>query len=112
MYSWYIKASESNLFPLLLFLIAPNLDPTPARPMGSNDPLNRAMQPPPDETPEQRQERLEKETEAQRVSDEIDAQLRQEGKLRTKRKEDLVRILLLGECHPWPVPEVPDRART
>jgi len=63
------------------------------------DPLSRALQPPADETPEQRQDRLRQEKEAKQRSDEIDAQLKQEAKVRSKRKDQLVRVLLLGESN-------------
>lgn len=48
------------------------------------------------ETPAQREERLEREREAKRINDEIDAQLEIEKTERRKRRPD-IRIILLGE---------------
>ncbi len=61
----------------------------------SEDPLTRALAPPPDETPEQREVRLNKEAEAQRVSDLIDESLRAERTAWKKRK--VMKVLLLGQ---------------
>lgn len=61
----------------------------------ADDPLSRALQPPPDETPAERDERLRAEREAKRVSDEIDEQLRKERVVLKKKKP--VRVLLLGQ---------------
>lgn len=63
---------------------------------GSNDPLTQVMLPPPDETPEQRAVRLQREAEAQRVSEAIDNTLKQERQLQKKKK--FVKLLLLGQC--------------
>ncbi|KAF8510274.1 guanine nucleotide binding protein, alpha subunit [Gautieria morchelliformis] len=60
-----------------------------------DDPISRALQPPPDESPSERDERLRAEREAKRVNDEIDDELRRErAALRRKRP---VRVLLLGQ---------------
>ncbi|KAJ7607324.1 guanine nucleotide binding protein, alpha subunit [Roridomyces roridus] len=59
------------------------------------DPLNAAMAPPANETPAQRNARERAESEAKRVSDEIDAELRRERELEKKRKP--VKLLLLGQ---------------
>lgn len=59
------------------------------------DPLTRAMQPPPDETYEQRLIREAAEAEAKRVSDEIDEMLRKEREAERRRKKP-VKLLLLG----------------
>lgn len=60
-----------------------------------DDPLSRALQPPADESPAEREERIRAEREAKRVSDEIDEELRKErAAFRRKRP---VRVLLLGQ---------------
>ena len=61
-----------------------------------DDPLTRALAPPPNETDEQRQIRLAAEAEAKRVSDAIDEELQRQAKAE-KRGPKLVKILLLGE---------------
>jgi guanine nucleotide-binding protein alpha-1 subunit len=66
------------------------------------DPLSRAMAPPPDESPEQRQQRLREEKEAKLVNDEIDAELKHR-KAFLKEYSKAVRVLLLGEPRsPYP----------
>jgi len=65
-------------------------------PLLDDDPLTLALQPPADETPEQRQVREAAEVEAKRVSDEIDEQIKQE-KENQERKKRPVKLLLLGE---------------
>jgi guanine nucleotide-binding protein subunit alpha len=62
----------------------------------SDDPLTRAMAPPPDETPGQRAERLRSEAEAKRISDMIDEELNRQ-RLAEKKGPKPVKILLLGE---------------
>ena len=57
-----------------------------------DDPLTRAMAPPPNETIEERDARLRREQEAKKVSDEIDAELKKDMKNSAKT----VKILLLG----------------
>ncbi|KAJ7699362.1 guanine nucleotide binding protein, alpha subunit [Mycena rosella] len=59
------------------------------------DPLTAALAPPPNETPAERDVREHAESEAKRVSDEIDAQLRKERENDKKRKP--VKLLLLGQ---------------
>lgn len=61
------------------------------------DPLSIAWAPPPDESPEARNERLQQEAAAQKVSDAIDESLRQEKAAMSKRKQP-VKILLLGQA--------------
>jgi guanine nucleotide-binding protein alpha-1 subunit len=61
----------------------------------SDDPLTRALAPPPDETPEERTVRVKKEIEAQRISDQIDEALKQERNALRKRKT--MKVLLLGQ---------------
>ncbi|RDB30429.1 Guanine nucleotide-binding protein alpha-4 subunit [Hypsizygus marmoreus] len=67
--------------------------PVPQRP--SDDPLDEVLRPPPDETPEQRELRLAREEEAQRISLAIDASIKAEKQARKKRR--IVRLLLLGQ---------------
>jgi hypothetical protein len=62
-----------------------------------DDPLDRAMAPPPNETPEEREKRLADEAEAQRRSDAIDEELNRQ-RLAEKR-ESHIRILLLGKSY-------------
>jgi guanine nucleotide-binding protein subunit alpha len=57
-----------------------------------DDPLTRAMAPPPNETIQERDARIHREREAKRVSDEIDEELRKGSKKGSKP----VKILLLG----------------
>lgn len=61
----------------------------------SDDPLTLALKPPADETPEQHAERVAKENEAIRVSEEIDKELEKELSER-KKKSGEIKILLLG----------------
>lgn len=63
---------------------------------GSDDPLTRAIAPPPDESPEDKQDRLEREVIAQRISDDIDESIKQD-KIAFKKKGDLFKLLLLGQ---------------
>ncbi|RXW21319.1 hypothetical protein EST38_g4531 [Candolleomyces aberdarensis] len=60
-----------------------------------DDPLDKAMAPPPNETPEEREKRLADEAEAQRRSDAIDEEINKQ-RLAEKR-EPHIRILLLGQ---------------
>ena len=59
------------------------------------DPLDAALQPPSDETPEQRLQRLAHEAEARRISNEIDEDIKRERALR--KKKQIVKVLLLGQ---------------
>ncbi|KAF8589162.1 G-alpha-domain-containing protein [Ramaria rubella] len=61
----------------------------------SDDPLARAIKPPEDETPQQRAQRIQKEQEALRVSQEIDKELNSDRVAKKKNRSD-VKILLLG----------------
>ena len=70
----------------------------------SDDPFDEVLRPPPNETPEQSQLRLSRESEAKRVSMVIDADIKAERQAR--RKKRIVRLLLLGqsesgEYHPF-----------
>jgi guanine nucleotide-binding protein alpha-1 subunit len=63
--------------------------------MGNDDPLTNAIQPPPNETPEERYVRTQREQEAQHISDRIDEELqRQEAEERKAPKA--IKVLLLG----------------
>lgn len=61
-----------------------------------DDPLSQALQPPPDESEEQRLQRQQAQLEAEQVSRKIDEDLQEEKKAYEKRKK-AVKILLLGE---------------
>ncbi|KAG5651198.1 hypothetical protein H0H81_009527 [Sphagnurus paluster] len=61
----------------------------------SDDPLDEALRPPPDETPQQRQLRLAREEQASKISQAIDASIKAEKQAR--RKKRIVRLLLLGQ---------------
>lgn len=68
------------------------------------DPLDAALRPPLDETPEEKGMRLAKEAEALRISNEIDEQIKREKV--QKKKRQVVRLLLLGQsesgtCSAW-----------
>lgn len=58
----------------------------------SDDPLTRAMAPPPNETPAEREVRLQAERKAKQVSDAIDEELKKDQ----RKSHKLVKILLLG----------------
>ncbi|KAG6379486.1 guanine nucleotide binding protein, alpha subunit [Boletus reticuloceps] len=62
----------------------------------SSDPLAVVTAPPPDETPDEQAAREEREAEAQRISDQIDEELRVE-KVALKKQEHIVKVLLLGQ---------------
>ena len=61
------------------------------------DPLSIAWAPPPDESVEARNERLQQEAAAQKISDAIDESLRAEKAALNKKKKP-VKILLLGQA--------------
>lgn len=61
----------------------------------SLDPL-LAWAPPPDVTQQDREARLKREAQARRVSDEIDASLREE-KVALKKRSDVIKVMLLGQ---------------
>ncbi|PSS02352.1 hypothetical protein PHLCEN_2v4045 [Hermanssonia centrifuga] len=60
-----------------------------------SDPLSAALLPPPNETPAEREGRLQAEQEAKMRSDNIDKMLRESE--RQKRKRKVVKVLLLGQ---------------
>ena len=60
-----------------------------------SDPLAAALQPPPNETPEQRQTRLQAEEDARRRSERIDKMLKESHK--AQQRKQVVKILLLGQ---------------
>lgn len=61
------------------------------------DPLSRALQPPPNETPELRAAREAREAEAKRVSDRIDEQIRSEKQANSRNRAP-VKVLMLGQA--------------
>ncbi|KAK7026128.1 hypothetical protein VNI00_015703 [Paramarasmius palmivorus] len=61
-----------------------------------SDPLTAALLPPPNETPEERQQRIKAESEAKKISDGIDEMIRQERNELKKTRPD-VSVLLLGQ---------------
>lgn len=61
----------------------------------TDDPLSQALQPPPDESPDDRALRIQRQQEAQRVSSEIDESI-QESKKAFDRRKKAIKILLLG----------------
>ncbi|KAF7359810.1 Guanine nucleotide-binding protein alpha-4 subunit [Mycena venus] len=63
-----------------------------------SDPFSVVLQPPPNETPAERQQRVELEQEQKRVSDQIDDELRKERADRKKRSKREVKVLLLGQA--------------
>ncbi|PCH44626.1 G-alpha-domain-containing protein [Wolfiporia cocos MD-104 SS10] len=65
-------------------------------PAALDDPLAAAIAPPADETEAERAARLQKETEAKRISDDIDEGIRQERDA-WKRNKALFKLLLLGQ---------------
>ena len=69
----------------------------PTRPEDSTDPLSRALEPPANETAEQRAAREAREAEARRVSDRIDEQIRSE-KQANSRSRVPVKVLMLGQA--------------
>ncbi|EJD04660.1 G-alpha-domain-containing protein [Fomitiporia mediterranea MF3/22] len=61
-----------------------------------SDPLARALLPPEDESPTERDSRLEREERARRVNDAIDEQIRRD-KAELKRQKNMIKVLLLGQ---------------
>ncbi|KAF7329875.1 G-protein alpha subunit [Mycena kentingensis (nom. inval.)] len=64
--------------------------------MDQPDPLAILMRPPPDETPSQLTARLKREADAQRISDNIDEEIKRDRAAQRKARKEL-RILLLGQ---------------
>lgn len=64
--------------------------------IGLDDPLTRAIAPPPDESEAEKAERLTREAEAKRISDGIDEEIKRE-KIVWKRNKSLFKLLLLGQ---------------
>ncbi|KAI0784227.1 G-protein alpha subunit [Abortiporus biennis] len=62
-----------------------------------NDPLSVVLRPPPSESDQDRQLRLQREAEAKRISDRIDEELSLEEKKYKKSKQD-IKLLLLGQA--------------
>jgi hypothetical protein len=63
---------------------------------GPSDPFIEFMRPPLDETPAQTTARQKRELDAQRVSDRIDEEIKQE-RLLAKREKNVIKVLLLGQ---------------
>lgn len=63
---------------------------------GPSDPFYELMQPPPDETPAQHTARQKRELDAQRHSDEIDEDIKQE-RAEAKKQRGVIKVLLLGQ---------------
>ncbi len=61
----------------------------------NDDPLDAAIRPPQNESPQERQQRLSREDDAKKVSQAIDASIKAERQAR--RKQRIVRLLLLGQ---------------
>ena len=66
----------------------------------NDDPLTRALAPPPNETESERAERLGSETEAKRISDMIDEELNRQ-RIAERKGPRPVKLLLLGEFGPF-----------
>lgn len=62
-----------------------------------SDPLAVALKPPPNESPIQREQRLQAENDAKKISDNIDDMIRRERAERKRERADSVNILLLGQ---------------
>lgn len=63
---------------------------------GPTDPFYELMHPPPDETSAQKTARLKRELDAQRVSDSIDEDIKQERA--KEKKKNVIKVLLLGQA--------------
>jgi len=63
---------------------------------GPSDPFYELMQPPPDETPAQKTARQKRELDAQRHSDKIDEDIKQE-RAEAKKQRGVINVLLLGQ---------------
>ncbi|CCM05237.1 uncharacterized protein FIBRA_07447 [Fibroporia radiculosa] len=63
----------------------------------ADDPLSKALQPPPDESPDDRALRLQQQREAQAISHRIDEDI-QESKKAFDRRKKAIKILLLGQA--------------
>lgn len=68
----------------------------PSRRRSLSDPFNRALQPPANESPAQRESRLILEQAAKAHSDDIDEQIKRE-RAALKRQKQAIKILLLGQ---------------
>lgn len=66
--------------------------------ISDDDPLARAIAPPPSETSEEREQRLTAEQEAKRVSDAIDDELNRQ-RIAEKKGPKAIKILLLGALY-------------
>ncbi|KAJ7594246.1 heterotrimeric G protein alpha subunit [Mycena floridula] len=66
-------------------------------PVDPTDPFLVFLQPPPDETPSQKTARQKRELDAQRVSDQIDEDIRNH-RARLKKEKHIIKVLLLGQA--------------
>lgn len=65
----------------------------------ADDPLSKALLPPPNESPDDRARRIQRQREAQAISHRIDEDI-QESRKALERRKKAIKILLLGE-HPY-----------
>ena len=79
----------------------PARNPVPQKHL-PDDPFDAILRPPPDESGEQRQIRIEREQDARRVSLAIDESIKAERQLRKKKR--IVRLLLLGQSESGKAP--------
>jgi len=63
---------------------------------GPSDPFYELMQPPPNETPAQKTARQKRELDAQRHSDKLDEDIKQE-RAEAKKQRGIINVLLLGQ---------------
>jgi hypothetical protein len=75
--------------------------PSKSRRFSQDDPLSRAIAPPPDESPSDKDTRLRAEEAAQKISDAIDEELNRE-RVAEKKVAKPIKILLLGEFQSLP----------
>lgn len=76
--------------------MAPAAPPVQGRRRSLSDPLSAALQPPENETPEERAVRVKREAEARLVSQGIDESIRRDAAERKKNRAE-VNVLLLGQ---------------
>ena len=89
-----LLSSAQPCFPLSSPAMRPR--PTHGRSRSLSDPLSRALLPPEDESPYERDSRLQRVERAKRVNDAIDEQIRID-KAELRRQKNLIKVLLLGQ---------------
>ena len=67
-----------------------------SRTLDGPDPLSVALEPPPNETPDERWAREQAEAQARRISEQIDDQIKAE-RLAMKKRKAPIKVLLLGQ---------------